>query len=75
MHDEKDPDKDILAISVLEVYKMFLIKEKTLYSTLNKFKIEGGLYIGFCWIPNLDKPAIIREIEGLKDKNRNIEIP
>lgn len=75
VQDERDPDRDILAISVLEVYKMFIIKEKTLYSTLNKFKVEGGLYIGFCWIPNLDNSATMRKIEGIKDKNRNIEIP
>lgn len=60
IHDAKDPDKDLLSISVLEVYKMFLQKEKVLYSTLNKFKVEGGLYIGFCWIPTLDNPEIMR---------------
>ena len=75
VQDERDPDRDILAISVLEVYKIFIIKEKTLYTTLNKFKVEGGLYIGFCWIPNLDNSATMRKIEAIKDKNRNIEIP
>lgn len=60
IHDAKDPDKDLLSISVLEVYKMFLQKEKVLYSTLNKFKVEGGLYIGFCWIPTLDNSEIMR---------------
>jgi V-type H+-transporting ATPase subunit a len=54
---------------------MFIIKEKTLYSNLNKFKVEGGLYIGFCWIPTLDNQATMRKIEGIKEKNRNIEIP
>ena len=75
LQDERDPDKDLFAISVLEIYKMFLIKEKALYTTLNKFKIEGGLYIGFCWIPNLENQDIMRKIEGIKEKNRNIEIP
>lgn len=60
LHDERDPDRDILGVSVLEVYKMFIMKEKALYSTLNKFKKEGGLYIGFCWIPNLDNEATMR---------------
>jgi V-type H+-transporting ATPase subunit a len=54
---------------------MFLVKEKALYSTLNKFKTEGGLYIGFCWIPNIDNQTVMRQIEGLKEKNRNIDIP
>ena len=75
LHDERDPDRDILAISALEIYKMFIVREKALYTTLNKFKVEGGLYIGFCWIPNLDNECIMRKIEGIKDKNRNIEIP
>jgi hypothetical protein len=58
--DEKDRDKAILTISVLEIYKMFIVKEKALYATLNKFKVEGGLYIGFSWIPKLDNQAIMR---------------
>jgi hypothetical protein len=54
---------------------MFLFKEKTLYSALNKFKKEDKLYLGFCWIPTLDRQKILSQIESLKDKNRNIEIP
>ena len=54
---------------------MFVVKEKALYATLNKFKVEGGLYIGFSWIPKLDNQAIMRQIEGMKDRNRNIETP
>jgi hypothetical protein len=75
LDDDKDRDKAILTISVLEIYKMFVVKEKALYATLNKFKVEGGLYIGFCWIPKLDNQAIMRQIEGMKDRNRNIETP
>jgi V-type H+-transporting ATPase subunit a len=62
-------------ISLVEIYKMFLLKEKILYATLNKLKKEDKLFLGFCWIPRLDRENILREIEGLKDKNRNIEIP
>ena len=54
---------------------MFLYKEKALYTTLNKLKKEDKLYLGFCWIPKLDNEKILSQIEGLKDKNRNIEIP
>ena len=54
LEDNKDQDKAILTVSVLEIYKIFIVKEKAVYSTLNKFKVEGGLYIGFCWIPKLD---------------------
>ena len=45
---------DPTAISLLEVYRIFLQKEKALYTTLNKFKIEEKLYLGFCWIPRSD---------------------
>ena len=45
---------DANVVSLLEVYKLFLQKEKVLYSNLNKFKVEDKLYIGFCWIPKLD---------------------
>lgn len=43
-----------VTVSLLEVYRLFLHKEKTLYSTLNKFKREEKLYLGFCWIPKAD---------------------
>ena len=62
-------------MSILEIYRIFLQKEKLLYSTLNKFKTEDKLYLGFCWIPKSDNETILRQIEGLKDKDRNIEIP
>lgn len=54
---------------------MFIYKEKALYGTLNKLKKEDKLFLGFCWIPMADRQNILREIEGLKEKNRNIEIP
>ena len=75
LEDDRDHDRAILAISVLEIYKMFIVKEKALYATLNKFKVEGGLYIGFGWIPKIDNQAIMRQIEGMKERNRNIETP
>jgi V-type H+-transporting ATPase subunit a len=62
-------------VSLLEVYKLFLQKEKVLYSTLNKFKKEDKLFLGFCWIPRQDNEEILKQVEGLKDKDRNIEIP
>jgi V-type H+-transporting ATPase subunit a len=66
---------DANVVSLLEVYKLFLQKEKVLYSNLNKFKVEDKLYIGFCWIPKLDTEDVMRKVEAIKDKNRNIEIP
>jgi len=62
-------------MSLLEIFKMFLYKEKYLYTNLNKLKKEDKLYLGFCWIPSEDRAKILTEIEGIKEKNRNIEIP
>lgn len=62
-------------VSLLEIYKMFIQKEKCLYITLNKLKREDKLYQGYCWIPKLDNKRILGEIEGLKEKNKNIEMP
>jgi vacuolar-type H+-ATPase subunit I/STV1 len=42
-------------MSLVEVYKIFLQKEKQLYTTLNKLKKEDKLYLGFCWIPKADR--------------------
>jgi vacuolar-type H+-ATPase subunit I/STV1 len=64
-----------VTVSLLEVYRLFLHKEKALYSTLNKFKKEEKLYLGFCWIPKSDNQEVLHKIEALKDSNRNIEIP
>jgi vacuolar-type H+-ATPase subunit I/STV1 len=55
-------NKDLNDISLLEVYRTFLQKEKALYSTLNKFKGEEKLFVGFCWIPSLDNEEVLRRI-------------
>lgn len=58
-----DPkNKDLNDISLLEVYRTFLQKEKALYSTLNKFKVEEKLYVGYCWIPSIDNEEVLRRI-------------
>ena len=64
-----------MTVSLLEVYRLFLHKEKALYSTLNKFKKEEKLYLGFCWIPKADNAEVLQRVEALKESNRNIEIP
>lgn len=72
---EEEKDNKKISISLLEVYRVFLQKEKILYSTLNKFKVEEKLYLGFCWIPRQDQLDILRQVENLKDTYHNIEIP
>jgi hypothetical protein len=55
VHGEEPKD----SISLLEVYRVFLQKEKGLYSTLNKFRKEDKLYLGFCWIPKADNYTVL----------------
>lgn len=71
----QEPDNKNISISLLEVYRVFLQKEKMVYTTLNKFKVEEKLYLGFCWIPRQDQADILRQVENMKELNRNIEIP
>lgn len=63
------------SISLLELYKMFLNKEKILFTTLNKLKQGEKLATGFCWIPKCEQGESFRKIEGIKERNRNIEVP
>jgi vacuolar-type H+-ATPase subunit I/STV1 len=62
-------------ISLIEVYKGFLNKEKVLYTSLNKLKKGEKLFLGYCWIPRCERDNTFRQIESIKEKNKNIEIP
>ena len=59
----------------MELYKLFLNKEKALYASLNKLKKEEKLFHGYCWIPRADKPKVDDELREIRDKNVNVEIP
>lgn len=60
---------------MIEIYKLFLQKEKALYTALNKLKKEDKLFLGFCWIPTNDVEKVMKDIANLKENNENIEIP
>jgi len=38
-------------VSVVQVYKQFLVREKTIYKTLNMFKQCNSLLVGLVWVP------------------------
>jgi len=42
---------------------------------LNKLKKEDKLYLGFCWIPKSDVGKVMKEIEDIKERDKNVEIP
>lgn len=60
--------------STMLVYEWYVIKEKTIYSTLNKLKRGKRLFFGLYWIPNSKIPMIEEEIYKMKE-NRNIHAP
>ena len=51
------------------------MKEKALFTTLNKLKKEEKLFHGYCWIATQDKPIVDKEIEDIKERNRNVDVP
>lgn len=60
---------------MIELYKLFLNKEKALYATINRMKKEDKLYLGCCWIPRTDKIKLDTKLDEIKDSNRNVEVP
>jgi vacuolar-type H+-ATPase subunit I/STV1 len=62
-------------VSLIEVYKMFLFKERSLYTTLNKLKKGEKLFTGYGWIPKSEVMNVLRALEEIKENNRNVEIP
>ena len=38
-----------VAFSLLEVYRLFLRKERVIYETLNMLQREGNFHVGFFW--------------------------
>ncbi len=53
-------------ISLIELYKSFVQKEKALYSELNKLKQKKGLFFGFFWCPITEVAALNRAIETIR---------
>jgi len=45
-------------VSVLEIYKWFVAKEKGIYYALNQLKLARQTFIGYMWIPS-DKEGIV----------------
>jgi len=70
----------VLNISTLDMFviqRLFLEREKLVYTTLNKFKRQGGsLLLGFCWIPARDVNGVLMDLQQLKDSDpENIQMP
>ena len=60
--------------STIQIYKWFILKEKSLYSSLNKLKAGSKLLVGLFWIPNSKIEDLNKQIIGIKE-DRNISGP
>jgi hypothetical protein len=58
---------DDTTISLIELYKLFLHKERLLYTSLNKLKKGEKIFTGFCWIPSCERNDILNKIDGIKE--------
>lgn len=67
----KFDDQDVSAI---EIYKWFVLKEKGLYTTLNKLKKGEKLFIGLFWAPVSQIKDINQKVNEMK-RDRNINGP
>jgi vacuolar-type H+-ATPase subunit I/STV1 len=62
-------------VSLIEIYKMFLFKERSLYVSLNKLKKGDKLFTGYGWIPKSEVLNVLRALDEIKESNRNVQIP
>lgn len=60
--------------SLIKVYKWFIIKEKSLYITLNMLKQGEKLLMGLMWCPTKMKPELDKQLYEIRER-RNIDGP
>ena len=58
--------------SLIEEFKMFIIKEKVIYNNLNKLKLQNTLYRGNCWCPVKVASEVYSTINQLKKRRSDI---
>jgi len=51
--------------SKIEEYKLFLLKEKTIFHNLNKLKMQNMIYTGRCWIPKYQKERVYKALSDM----------
>ena len=50
--------------SLIETYRLFILKEKTIYTNLNMFTLKGNMFYGNCWCPKSDQQRIIQALSS-----------
>jgi len=77
--DVNDQQED--EISTIYIYKMFLAKEKALYSTLNMMKMQNTTFFGYFWAPAdletslMQKMGQFPTVRMVRYENHNIARP
>jgi len=51
--------------SKLEEYRLFLLKEKTIFHNLNMLQMKNTIYTGRCWIPKYQEERVYRALSDL----------
>ena len=62
--ESNNPLKGQENVSLVQVYKKIILKEKTIYNILNSFKVHRSLLVGLIWIPS----KMETEFKELKNK-------
>lgn len=60
--------------SLLEIYRCFILKEKSIYVELNKLKFSEKILMGLIWCPTKFRDELDRKLDDIRNK-RNIEGP
>ena len=61
-------------ISKIQLYKLYLIKERVIYETLNMMRLGNKFFVGAFWIPSSNLSKLEYSVSELSDK-RNIRKP
>mmetsp|Transcript_8101 Transcript_8101/g.15942 ORF Transcript_8101/g.15942 Transcript_8101/m.15942 type:complete len:802 (-) Transcript_8101:2450-4855(-) len=51
--------------SILEEYRLFVLKEKSIYHNLNMFQLKNQIFYGNCWLPLSDEPFVSQALSDL----------
>jgi len=51
--------------SMIEEYKLFVLKEKTIYHHLNMLKEQGTIFMGRCWCPRYLEEGMFKALSDL----------
>lgn len=57
-------------ISRIQLYKWYMMKEKSLYENLNRMKSDKKFFIGLFWAPSAHLPMIQKSIENLHESKQ-----